>query len=58
MEGWPVMVKKVLTWAGLAFLIFFIAFRPDSAADVFKSLGGGIVDIAQGFGDFFTNLVA
>ncbi|WP_208814281.1 hypothetical protein [Micromonospora echinofusca] len=52
------MVKKVLTWAGLAFLIFFIAFRPDSAADVFKSLGGGIVDIAQGFGDFFTNLVA
>jgi len=52
------MVKKFLTWAGIAFLIFFIAFRPNSAADVFKSLGGGIVDIAQGFGDFFTNLVA
>jgi hypothetical protein len=52
------MVKKILTWGGIAFLIFFIAFRPDSAADVAKSLGGGIVDIAQGFGDFFTNLVA
>ncbi|MEV4759011.1 hypothetical protein AB0J86_28490 [Micromonospora sp. NPDC049559] len=52
------MVKKVLTWGGIAFLIFFIAFRPNSAADVFKSLGGGIVDIAQGFGDFFTSLVA
>jgi hypothetical protein len=52
------MVKKVLTWAGLAFLIFFIAYRPNSAADVFKSLGGGIMDMAQGFGDFFTNLVA
>jgi hypothetical protein len=52
------MVKKVLTWAGVAFLIFFIAFRPNSAADVVKSLGGGIMDIAQGFGDFFTNLVA
>lgn len=52
------MVKKVLTWAGVAFLIFFIAMRPNSAADVFKSLGGGIMDIAQGFGDFFTNLVA
>jgi hypothetical protein len=52
------MVKKVLTWGGIAFLIFFIAFRPNSAADVFKSLGGGIMDIASGFGDFFTSLVA
>ena len=52
------MVKKVLTWLGLAFLIFFIAYRPNSAADVFKSLGGGIMDVAVGFGDFFTNLVA
>ena len=52
------MVKKVLTWAGIAFLIFFVAYRPNSAAAVFKSLGGGIMDIAQGFGDFFTNLVA
>jgi hypothetical protein len=52
------MVKKVLTWLGIAFLIFFIAFRPNSAADVFKSLGGGIMDIASGFGDFFTSLVA
>jgi len=52
------MVKKVLTWVGVAFLIFFVAYRPNSAADVFKSLGGGIMDIAQGFGDFFTSLVA
>ncbi|GAA2706232.1 hypothetical protein ACFY2R_02195 [Micromonospora olivasterospora] len=52
------MVKKVLTWAGIAFLIFFVAYRPNSAADVFKSIGGGIMDIAQGFGDFFTSLVA
>jgi hypothetical protein len=52
------MAKKVLTWGGLAFLLFFIAFRPDSAAQVFKSIGGGIADIAQGLGDFFTSLVA
>ena len=52
------MVKKVLTWAGIAFLIFFVAYRPNSAADVFKSIGGSIMDIAQGFGDFFTSLVA
>ena len=52
------MVKKILTWGGIAFLIFFIAFRPDESAEVFKSLGGAIMDIATGFGDFFTNLVA
>ena len=52
------MVKKILTWGGSAFLIFFIAFRPNESAEVFKSLGGGIMDIATGFGDFFTNLVA
>jgi hypothetical protein len=57
-EGRPAMVKKVLTWLGIAFLIFFIAFRPNSAADVFKSLGGGLMDIASGFGDFFSSLVA
>ncbi|TWJ24156.1 hypothetical protein [Micromonospora endolithica] len=52
------MVKKVFTWAGIAFLIFFVAYNPNSAADVFKSLGSGVMDIAQGFGDFFTSLVA
>jgi lauroyl/myristoyl acyltransferase len=52
------MIKKVLTWLGIAFLIFFIAFNPNSAADVFSSLGGTIADIARGFGTFFTNLVA
>lgn len=52
------MVKKILTWGGIAFLVFFIAFRPDESAEVFKSIGGGIMDIATGFGDFFTNLVA
>jgi len=52
------MIKKVLTWLGIAFLIFFIAFNPKSAAQVFSSLGSTIGDIARGFGQFFTNLVA
>lgn len=52
------MLKKFLTWGGIAFLLFFIAYRPDAAASVFKSLGSGVVDIAQGVGDFFTSLVA
>jgi hypothetical protein len=52
------MIKKILTWGGLAFLIFFIAYRPTNAADVFKSIGTTLQDIATGFGDFFSNLVA
>ena len=52
------MIKKVLTWLAIAFLIFFIAFNPRSAAAVFESLGGTIADIARGFGTFFTDLVA
>jgi len=52
------MVKKVLTWGGLAFILFMIAFAPDKAAGVFKAIGGGIMDIAQGLGEFFTSLVA
>ncbi len=52
------MVKKVLTWGFVAFLVFFVAFRPTEAAAVFTSIGHGILDIASGFGDFFSNLVA
>jgi hypothetical protein len=50
------MVKKVLTWVSIAFLIFFIAYRPASAANIARSIGSGIVDLASGFGDFFSNL--
>jgi hypothetical protein len=57
-RGWPEMLKKVLTWGLVAFLVFFIAYRPASAANVVKSLGSGLVDIATGVGDFFSNLVA
>lgn len=52
------MVKKVLTWAFVAFIVFFVAYRPENAAAVFQSLGRGAVHIAQGFGDFFSSLVA
>lgn len=50
-------MKKVLTWGGLAFLVFFIAFRPNEAGSVVESLAGGILDAANGFAAFFTNLV-
>ncbi|MGA8114660.1 MAG: hypothetical protein WCA46_13425 [Actinocatenispora sp.] len=51
------MIKKILTWGGLAFVIFFIAYKPNSAATVAKTLGGGIVNILTGVGNFFSSLV-
>jgi hypothetical protein len=52
------MVKKVLTWALVAFLIFFVVSRPTAAAQVVKSIGSGIVGIGVGVSDFFTKLVS
>jgi hypothetical protein len=52
------MAKKVFTWGGIAFLIFFVASSPSSASTVVKAIGSGIMDIAVGFGDFFSSLVA
>lgn len=54
----PVFVKKVLAWGSVGFLIFFVAFRPDGAADMARSLGGGLMAIFQGFGDFLTGVAA
>jgi hypothetical protein len=52
------MVKKILTWGGVAFLIFFVAFKPNAAAEVVKTLGSTLVDIGNGVGDFFSSLVS
>lgn len=52
------MIKKIFTWGGIAFLVFFVAYRPQSAANVFRALGGGIVDIGSGFSEFFAKLVS
>jgi hypothetical protein len=51
------LLRKVLVWGGIAFLIFFVAFRPGSAADVIRGLGTTAVDIFQGVGEFFGGLV-
>lgn len=50
------MVKKLLIWAGVVFLILFIAYQPGDAAEVFRTVGRGMVSMAQGFGDFIANL--
>lgn len=51
------MLKKWLVWGGIAFLVFFVAFRPGVAADVIRMLGQTAVDIFEGVGDFFRSLV-
>jgi hypothetical protein len=51
------MLKKVLIWGGIAFVVFFIAFRPGAAGDVVHTLGSVAVDIFAGVGRFFSSLV-
>lgn len=50
-------MKKVFTWGSIAFLIFFVAFSPNSAAHVARVIGGGLVALAHGFASFFSGLV-
>jgi hypothetical protein len=54
----PVVIKKILAWGFLAFLIYFMAFRPDGAAQMFKAIGAALIAIFQGFGDFLTGLMS
>lgn len=49
-------VKKTLTYAFWAFLIYFIAFRPQAAANVAQGLLGLITRLGTGFGDFFSSI--
>lgn len=51
------MLRKVLTWGAIAFLIFFVAFNPSGAADVVKAIGNSAVDILAGMGNFFSSIV-
>ncbi|CAM3355514.1 hypothetical protein [Stackebrandtia soli] len=50
-------MKKVLTWAGVAFLVFFVAFSPNSASNVVQTIAGSIGDIGKGFATFISSLV-
>jgi hypothetical protein len=49
-------IRKLGTWAFVAFLIFFVAFRPDSAAKAVRQLGGLLAAMANGFGTFLSQL--
>ncbi|HZE39512.1 MAG TPA: hypothetical protein VE172_11950 [Stackebrandtia sp.] len=51
-------MKKILMWAGVAFLVFFVAFKPDSAGNVVTTIAGTIADIGNGFATFISGLVS
>ena len=53
----PELLRKLLFWSFIAFLIFFMAFRPDGAAQMFKGVGAALMAIFQGLGDFLTGLM-
>ncbi|MEV0326406.1 hypothetical protein AB0H63_08115 [Micromonospora echinospora] len=53
----PVFLKKLLIWGGVAFLIYFMAFRPQGAAEMFKAIGAALMAIAAGLGDFLSSLL-
>lgn len=50
------MLKKVVVWGAIAFVVFFVAFRPGAAVDVVGNLGNIAADIFRGIGEFFESL--
>ena len=52
------MLKKVLTWALVIFLVYFVVTRPAAAAGMVKAAGSWLVDMAHGFGDFISRVVS
>jgi len=50
------VVKKIFTWLFVAFLIFFVAYRPENAARIARFIGGGLIGMANGFARFLSGL--
>jgi hypothetical protein len=51
------MLKKILPWAIVALILFFIVRNPHSAADTARHLGSAVVSGANAVATFFTSLV-
>lgn len=51
------MVRKILTWLFIGFLIFFVAKRPAAAAVVARWIMALLGGIATGGSDFISNLI-
>lgn len=51
------MVKKIGKYGAIAFLIWFIAFRPDAAAKAGRSLVSNLHEMAVGVGTFLSGVI-
>ena len=50
------MLKKILPWAVLALVLFYVIRNPSGAANSVRSLGSGLASAADAIGQFFTSL--
>ena len=51
------MLKKVITWLVVAFVIFYIIQRPEDAAGIVRSAGSALKDAAASLSAFVGSLV-
>ena len=50
------MMKKVLTWMAIAFVIFYVIQAPEQSAAFVRSAGNAIGDAASSLADFVQSL--
>ena len=51
-------MKKVLGWAVVVLLVFYIGTNPGPAADIAQSLGDGVAQVFRNIGTFFSELAS
>ncbi|SDP83454.1 hypothetical protein SAMN04487905_11020 [Actinopolyspora xinjiangensis] len=51
-----VNIKKILTWAGIAFLLFFLISAPDQASEVVNGILDSLRQAAEAVITFMRNL--
>lgn len=51
-----VNIKKILTWAGIAFLLFFLISSPEPASEVVRGIMGSLAEAANAVITFMQNL--
>ncbi len=51
-------MKKVLGWAVLILIIFYIGTNPGPAADIAQGIGDGIAEVFRNIGTFFSELAS
>ena len=50
------MLKKVLTWLAIAFVVFYVIKAPESSVDIVRSAGQALGDAASSLAAFVGSL--